>query len=74
MKIYMVGGAVRDVVLPVQDRDCGIANARLLAQGYLPVGRDFWCFGTLSTREYAGAHRTQERRGYRSPAPRPTLA
>ena len=46
MKIYQVGGAVRDALLrlPVHDRDrvvVGAAPQELIPMGYLPVGKDF---------------------------------
>ena len=49
MKIYMVGGAVRDGLLglPVKDRDWVVVGAtpeQLAGQGYEPVGRDFPVF------------------------------
>lgn len=49
MKIYIVGGAVRDELLglAVKDRDYVVVGARpedLIAQGYRPVGRDFPVF------------------------------
>jgi tRNA nucleotidyltransferase (CCA-adding enzyme) len=59
MDIYLVGGAVRDTLLglPVKDRDwvvVGAAPQQLLAQGYLPVGKDFPVFlHPVSKEEYA---------------------
>lgn len=49
MKVYVVGGAVRDELLdlPVQDRDYVVVGAtpeQMLAEGYRPVGRDFPVF------------------------------
>ena len=49
MKIYLVGGAVRDELLglPVRERDWVVVGAQpqeLLDQGYRPVGKDFPCF------------------------------
>ena len=49
MKIYTVGGAVRDDLLglPVQDRDYVVVGAsveQMLALGYKPVGADFPVF------------------------------
>ena len=48
-QIYLVGGAVRDKLLglPVQDCDwvvVGSSAQELIAQGFLPVGRDFPVF------------------------------
>ena len=72
MKIYMVGGAVRDALLglPVQDRDWVVVGAtpeQMLAQGYLPVGRDFPVFLHPQTREEYALARTERKsgRGYR---------
>ena len=49
MKAYIVGGAVRDVLLgvPVNDRDWVVVGATpddMLAAGYKPVGQDFPVF------------------------------
>lgn len=49
MKIYLVGGAVRDQLLnlPVKDRDWVVVGATpetLLQQGYQQVGKDFPVF------------------------------
>ena len=72
MKIYMVGGAVRDALLglPVQDRDWVVIGAtpeQMLAEGYLPVGRDFPVFLHPETREEYALARTERKsgRGYR---------
>jgi tRNA nucleotidyltransferase (CCA-adding enzyme) len=66
MKIYLVGGAVRDQLLglPVSERDwvvVGGSAQALLAQGYTPVGKDFPVFLHPQTQEeYALAR--QERK------------
>ena len=72
MQIYMVGGAVRDGLLgrPVSDRDWVVVGAtpeQMLAQGYLPVGRDFPVFLHPDTREEYALARTERKsgRGYR---------
>ncbi|MEO5607474.1 MAG: multifunctional CCA addition/repair protein [Polaromonas sp.] len=72
MKIYMVGGAVRDALLglPVQDRDWVVVGATLDAltsQGFVPVGRDFPVFLHPHTREEYALARTERNtaRGYR---------
>ncbi|MEJ2801277.1 multifunctional CCA addition/repair protein [Comamonadaceae bacterium PP-2] len=72
MKIYMVGGAVRDGLLglPVKDRDWVIVGAtpeQLAGQGYEPVGRDFPVFLHPRTREEYALARTERKtaRGYR---------
>ncbi len=59
MKIYLVGGAVRDALmgLPMRDRDWVVVGAtpqQLLALGYTQVGRDFPVFlHPKSHEEYA---------------------
>jgi len=59
MKIYLVGGAVRDALLglPVKDRDwvvVGGTAAQMTAQGFVPVGKDFPVFlHPQSHEEYA---------------------
>ena len=72
MQIYMVGGAVRDKLLgrPVNDHDWVVVGAtpeQMLAQGYLPVGRDFPVFLHPETREEYALARTERKsgRGYR---------
>lgn len=72
MQIYMVGGAVRDQLLgrPVNDHDWVVVGAtpeQMLAQGYLPVGRDFPVFLHPETREEYALARTERKsgRGYR---------
>jgi tRNA nucleotidyltransferase (CCA-adding enzyme) len=59
MKIYAVGGSVRDALLglPVQDRDYVVVGAtpeQMVAAGYTPVGKDFPVFlHPLTHEEYA---------------------
>src|SRR5665811_468191 len=59
MQIYLVGGAVRDALLglSVKDRDWVVVGAtpqNLLAQGFVPVGKDFPVFlHPLTHEEYA---------------------
>ena len=72
MKIYMVGGAVRDALLglAVQDHDWVVVGATpeaLTALGYLPVGKDFPVFLHPRTREEYALARTERKtaRGYR---------
>jgi len=72
MKIYMVGGAVRDALLglKVADHDWVVVGATpeaLTAQGYLPVGKDFPVFLHPETREEYALARTERNtaRGYR---------
>jgi tRNA nucleotidyltransferase (CCA-adding enzyme) len=72
MKIYRVGGAVRDALLglPVQDIDyvvVGSTPEQMIAAGYIPVGKDFPVFlHPVSKAEYALA-RTERKSapGYR---------
>ena len=72
MKIYMVGGAVRDRLLgrPVNDHDWVVVGAtpeHMVAQGFLAVGRDFPVFLHPHTREEYALARTERKsgRGYR---------
>lgn len=68
MRIYTVGGAVRDAQLglPVQDRDYVVVGGtpdEMVAQGYKPVGQDFPVFLHPQTHaEYALA-RTERKSG-----------
>ncbi len=66
MKIYCVGGAVRDALLglPVQDRDWVVVGAtpdHMLAQGFKPVGRDFPVFLHPRTHEEYALARTERK-------------
>ncbi len=66
MDIYMVGGAVRDawLGLPVHERDWVVVGATpeaLVAQGYLPVGKDFPVFLHPTTREEYALARTERK-------------
>ncbi len=72
MKIYRVGGSVRDQLLglPVKDRDWVVVGATpqdLLAQGFVPVGRDFPVFLHPQTHEEYALARTERKTapGYR---------
>src|ERR671913_988314 len=72
MKIYLVGGAVRDELLglPVRERDWVVVGAQpqeLLDQGYRAVGRDFPVFLHPDTNEEHALARTERKtaRGYR---------
>jgi tRNA nucleotidyltransferase (CCA-adding enzyme) len=71
MKIYCVGGAVRDELLglPVKDRDYVVVGAtpeEMLRQGYRPVGKDFPVFLHPQTHEEYALARTERKtaRGY----------
>lgn len=68
IKIYLVGGAVRDKLLglPVKDRDYVVVGATpeaLLAQGYQQVGRDFPVFLHPKTKEEYALARTERKTG-----------
>lgn len=68
MKVYQVGGAVRDRLLgvPHGDRDWVVVGAtpqQMLAQGYAPVGRDFPVFLHPQTREEYALARTERKSG-----------
>ncbi|KAB7767868.1 multifunctional CCA addition/repair protein [Xanthomonas maliensis] len=72
MKIYLVGGAVRDALLgvPAGDRDwvvVGADQAQMEAQGFKPVGKDFPVFLHPQTGEEYALARTERKsgRGYR---------
>ena len=72
MKIYAVGGAVRDELLglPVKDRDHVVVGATpeaLAALGYRPVGKDFPVFLHPETHEEHALARTERKsgRGYK---------
>jgi tRNA nucleotidyltransferase (CCA-adding enzyme) len=69
MKIYLVGGAVRDELLgcPVTERDWVVVGARpedLLSLGYTQVGRDFPVFLHPGTKEEYALARTERKRGH----------
>jgi len=69
MKIYMVGGAVRDALLglPVKDRDFVVVGATpeaMLAQGFTPVGKDFPVFLHPQTQEEYALARTERKSGH----------
>lgn len=66
IKIYCVGGAVRDGLLglPVQDRDwvvVGSTPEAMLAQGFQPVGKDFPVFLHPQTHEEYALARTERK-------------
>lgn len=68
MRIYLVGGAVRDELLglPVRERDWVVVGARpedLLAQGYKAVGKDFPVFLHPQTGEEYALARTERKTG-----------
>jgi tRNA nucleotidyltransferase (CCA-adding enzyme) len=72
MKMWMVGGAVRDALLglPVNDRDWVVVGATpqaLVDAGYTPVGKDFPVFLHPETKEEVALARTERKSapGYR---------
>jgi tRNA nucleotidyltransferase/poly(A) polymerase len=69
MRIFIVGGAVRDRLLglPVADRDyvvVGATPAEMVAQGYQPVGKDFPVFLHPQTHEEYALARTERKSGH----------
>ena len=72
MKIYLVGGSVRDELLgiPVQDHDYVVVGAtpeQMAQLGYRPVGKDFPVFLHPQTHEQYALARTERKisRGYK---------
>lgn len=68
MKIYQVGGAVRDKLLkrPVKDHDwvvVGSTPEEMMAMGYQPVGKDFPVFLHPQTNEEYALARTERKSG-----------
>ena len=66
MKVYAVGGSVRDELLglPVTDRDyvvVGATPAEMIELGYKPVGRDFPVFLHPETKEEYALARTERK-------------
>jgi tRNA nucleotidyltransferase (CCA-adding enzyme) len=66
MKIYVVGGAIRDEMLglSVRDRDYVVVGAtpeQMAAQGYRPVGKDFPVFLHPQTQEEYALARTERK-------------
>jgi tRNA nucleotidyltransferase (CCA-adding enzyme) len=68
MKVYRVGGSVRDEMLgrEIADRDYVVVGAtpeEMIAQGFRPVGRDFPVFLHPETKEEYALARTERKRG-----------
>jgi tRNA nucleotidyltransferase (CCA-adding enzyme) len=68
MKVYCVGGALRDELLglAVQDRDWVVVGASpedLISQGFTPVGKDFPVFLHPKTHEEYALARTERKTG-----------
>ena len=66
MKIYAVGGAIRDAMLglPVKDRDYVVVGAtpeQMVADGFRPVGKDFPVFLHPKTQEEYALARTERK-------------
>lgn len=66
VKIYLVGGAVRDSLLhlPIKDRDYMVVGAtpeQMLAQGYKQVGKDFPVFLHPKTQQEYALARTERK-------------
>ncbi|EKF74632.1 tRNA cytidylyltransferase [Alcanivorax hongdengensis A-11-3] len=69
MKIYLVGGAVRDGLLglPVTEKDWVVVGAtpdEMEQQGFRPVGKDFPVFLHPETREEYALARTERKSGH----------
>lgn len=68
MKIYLVGGAVRDKLLgyPYHERDWLVVGAHpneLEAKGFIPIGKDFPVFLHPETKEEYALARTERKTG-----------
>ncbi|HIC27771.1 MAG TPA: multifunctional CCA tRNA nucleotidyl transferase/2'3'-cyclic phosphodiesterase/2'nucleotidase/phosphatase, partial [Gammaproteobacteria bacterium] len=68
MKIYLVGGAVRDTLLgiPVKERDwvvVGSTPEEMIDLGYKPVGTDFPVFLHPDNKEEYALARTERKSG-----------
>lgn len=68
MKIYLVGGALRDSLLdrPIQERDWVVVGAspqEMLAQGFIQVGKSFPVFLEPKTKEEYALARTEKKIG-----------
>lgn len=68
MRVFRVGGAVRDALLglPVHDEDWVVVGAtpdEMIEAGYLPVGKDFPVFLHPETREEYALARTERKTG-----------
>jgi tRNA nucleotidyltransferase (CCA-adding enzyme) len=66
MKVYAVGGAIRDELIgvPVSDRDYVVVEAtpeQMVAQGFRPVGKDFPVFLHPVTQEEYALARTERK-------------
>ena len=69
MQIYLVGGAVRDQLLGLKgaDRDwvvVGSSPEAMIAQGFIPVGKNFPVFLHPVTKEEYALARTEKKQGH----------
>ncbi|UTA47507.1 multifunctional CCA addition/repair protein [Simiduia sp. 21SJ11W-1] len=69
MKVYLVGGAVRDRLLGVPYDECdwvvvGATPEQMRAQGFEPVGKDFPVFLHPKTKEEYALARTERKSGH----------
>ncbi|MCF9000290.1 multifunctional CCA addition/repair protein [Acinetobacter nectaris] len=69
MRVYLVGGAVRDQLLghPYQEKDYVVVGAtpeQLIQQGYQAVGKDFPVFLHPKTKEEYALARTERKKGH----------
>ena len=69
MRVYLVGGAVRDHLLghPYHEKDYVVVGAtpeQLLAQGFQPVGKDFPVFLHPETKDEYALARTERKSGH----------
>jgi len=68
VRVYRVGGAVRDELLGLPAGDCdwvvvGANPEMMVASGYTPVGRDFPVFLHPETRDEYALARTERKHG-----------
>ncbi|WP_092484603.1 hypothetical protein [Candidatus Ichthyocystis hellenicum] len=68
MRCYIVGGAVRDLIMGVhpKDRDWVVVGAsvdEMISRGFIPVGRDFPVFLHPETKEEYALARTERKSG-----------
>ncbi|AXY59551.1 MULTISPECIES: multifunctional CCA addition/repair protein [Acinetobacter] len=69
MRVYLVGGAVRDQLLghPYHEKDYVVVGAtpeQLITQGYMPVGKDFPVFLHPETKDEYALARTERKSGH----------
>lgn len=69
MKIYKVGGAIRDSLLGKEPKDSdwvvvGSSPEEMIARGFKPIGKDFPVFLHPKTNEEYALARTEKKTGY----------